>query len=471
VRDQAVLTAPVTGSARPGNRVPPRAHGIDHAAAIATADGLAAFKEILAAPHPNVVVYPEDLNAFIDRLNRNQDPGANGAVALAVNVTDEVEARLLGWWRELLGVMNAGRDDDFFALGGQSLIAVRLLAKVKKHYGVELDLAVLFKAPTAAKLAQLIKGDQPAAAFRAIVPIRPTGVGAPLFLIHALGGRVIGYGDLARHLPENQIVYGVEFTLHDADPTHFRLGHLAANYLLELRRVQPHGPYHLLGFSFGGLLAYEMAQQLTNQGEEVAFLGMLDTWQTGHLRELDGPVARPRRAIDRAQRLFRNARDELAATTQLPQIVSKLRDRGVLFITDLIGLGRRRLYSILEHLHRPVPAWLQFVNDINWYAVERYQFSPYPGRITLFRASHGIGAADNRYGWDLGWGGLAKGGVEVHPVTSDHLGILREPSVRELASEITKCLIEREQNAGEPRQTAEKTIADSFDQLPASAGK
>ena len=95
---------------------------------------------------------------------------------------------------------------------------------------------------------------------------------------------------------------------------------------------------------------------------------------------------------------------------------------------------------MLEQFNLSVPKFLQFSNDINWFAVQKYSFLPYPGRITLFRASDGMGAVDDRYGWDLGWGGLAAAGVEVHEVTSDHLGILREPSVRELAREIAACL-------------------------------
>jgi thioesterase domain-containing protein len=272
------------------------------------------------------------------------------------------------------------------------------------------------------------------------VPIRPAGTTPPLFLIHALGGRVIGYGDLARQLPAEQVVYGVEFALSDADPSHFRMEYLAANYLTELRRVQPEGPYYLLGFSFGGLLAYEMAQQLYAAGQTVAFLGMLDTWQTGHLRELERTMNMPLKAMQRVKLLLRHARTEVFSSAEFLPIAAKLGRRGGQFITDVLGSGRRAAYDLLEKAKLSVPKVLQFSNDINWFAVRKYRFLPYPGRIILFRASDGMGAVDDRYGWDLGWGRLAQAGVEVHEVTSDHLGILREPSVRELAREIAGCL-------------------------------
>lgn len=442
VRDPAILATSAVkrgGAARPAPLKSMTAAPITDG--ISNAEGVAAFQRILAAPEPNIVVFPSDFAAVVNQAEparvRSQKALASFSTAA---VTDEVEASLLDWWRELLGAENAGRDDDFFALGGQSLTAVRLLAKIKHTYRVDLDLAVLFKAPTVAKLARLIRQGETPAHYRSIVPIRPTGTTPPLFLIHALGGRVVGYGDLARRLPAEQVVYGIEFALTDTHPEHFRMEHLAANYLAELRRIQPQGPYYLLGFSFGGLMAYEMAQQLCAVGQQVAFLGMLDTWRTGHVRELERSMNPPLRAIRRTKLLLRHARTEVFGSAKTGSILGKLGRRGGQFVTDLLGSGRRGAYNILEWCGLAVPKFLQFSNDINWYAVHRYRFLPYPGRIILFRASEGMGAADDRYGRDLGWGGLATAGVEVHEVTSDHLGILREPSVHELAREIAACL-------------------------------
>jgi len=144
--------------------------------------------------------------------------------------------------------------------------------------------------------------------------------------------------------------------------------------------------------------------------------------------------------MQRVKLLLHHARTEVFNSAEFVPVVTKLGRRGIQFITDLLGSGRRAAYDILEKTKLSVPKVLLFSNDINWFAVQKYRFLPYPGRITLFRASDGMGAADDRYGWDLGWGRLAEAGVEVHEVTSDHLGILREPSVRELAREIAACL-------------------------------
>jgi acyl transferase domain-containing protein/thioesterase domain-containing protein len=442
VRDPATLAAGTSRRgvvARPANLRSIAATTV--ADGISNAEGVAAFHRVLAAPAPNIVVFPSDFAVAVSQANPARPRAQDVTTTLGTGgVNDPVETTLLDWWRDLLGAQNPGKDDDFFALGGRSLTAVRLLARIKKTYRVDLDLAVLFEAPTVAKLARLIRRDETPATYRSIVPIRPAGTTPPLFLIHALGGRVIGYGDLARRLAAEQVVYGVEFALPDADPSHFRMEYLAANYLTELRRVQPEGPYYLPGFSFGGLLAYEMAQQLYAAGQTVAFLGMLDTWQTGHLRELESAMNMPLKAMQRVKLLLRHARTEVFSSAEFLPIVTKLGRRGGQFITDLLGSGRRAAYDLLEKAQLSVPKVLQFSNDINCFAVQKYRFLPYPGRITFFRASDGMGAVDDRYGWDLGWGRLAQAGVDVHEVTSDHLGILREPSVRELAREIAACM-------------------------------
>ncbi|HXR36834.1 MAG TPA: SDR family NAD(P)-dependent oxidoreductase, partial [Candidatus Binataceae bacterium] len=192
VRDPATLAAGTSRRgvvARPPSLRPVAAATV--ADGISSAEGVAAFHRVLAAPAPNIVVFPSDFAAAVSQANPARPQSRNVTATPGTGgVTDPVEATLLSWWRDLLGAENAGKDDDFFALGGQSLTAVRLLAKIKKTYRVDLDLAVLFKAPTVAKLAQLIRRDEAPATYRSIVPIRPAGTTSPLFLIHALGGRV-----------------------------------------------------------------------------------------------------------------------------------------------------------------------------------------------------------------------------------------------------------------------------------------
>src|SRR5208337_4701997 len=198
-------------------------------------------------------------------------------------------------------------------------------------------------------------------------------------------------------------------------------------------------PYHLLGYSFGGLMAFEIAQQLHGAGESVAFLGMLDTWQTGHLRSLEGQQGVRQRFIGRVELRILHAKS-MFGSRDPSSLKHKLHERISRFWNDLTGLGVRTLYGLCGATGVGVPKYLQRAQDINWYAVARYAARRYPGRITLFRAEEGIGAVDVRYGDELGWGGLAAQGIEVHRIPGSHLELMKEPNVRILAQELSACL-------------------------------
>ena len=230
--------------------------GIGPVDSITSRQGIDAFHSVLAAARaPNITVFNSDLGAFLAGLNE-QPRAAKAIVSAAQNeaLVDGVEVALANWWKELLGLAKVGRRDDFFELGGQSLTAIRLLGKVKKAYGVELNSAVMLKASTIESLARLIRNEDPQPLSSSVIPLPAQGALPTLFLIHALGGRVIGYNDLVRHLKRDQPVYGVEFAFTGSKPDQMRMENLAAYYVKEIRGVQRSGPYHLLGYSFGGLM-------------------------------------------------------------------------------------------------------------------------------------------------------------------------------------------------------------------------
>ena len=217
-------------------------------------------------------------------------------------------------WRELLGVEQVGRNDDFFELGGQSLIAVRLFSRMRKKYSIDLPLATLFEAPTIAQCAAIVARslgiddvDEPAAdgsdtfdtetdvagvavpaarpgprvepaAFRSLVTIQKGGDHMPFFCAHGAGGNVLNFRDLSQAMGRTQPFYGLQARGVDGVLTpHESIAEMAAAYLEEVRAVQPHGPYMFGGYSGGGLIAYEMAQQVTAAGETVAMVVLLDT--------------------------------------------------------------------------------------------------------------------------------------------------------------------------------------------------
>ncbi|MDZ4136931.1 MAG: thioesterase domain-containing protein, partial [Paracoccaceae bacterium] len=206
----------------------------------------------------------------------------------------DIERTLTGFWQDLLGVGQVGVQDDFFALGGHSLIAVRLFAMVRKAYRVDFPISVLFEAPTIAACAALIEtriGPQdggvagnptnaPTRRFTHLVAMheKDGGQKVPFFLVAGMFGNVLNLRHLAQLLGGDRPFYGLQARgLYGDQPPHDTLRDAAADYIAELRQVQPHGPYLIGGFSGGGLTAWEMAHQLEDAGETVALLVLLDT--------------------------------------------------------------------------------------------------------------------------------------------------------------------------------------------------
>ncbi|MFN4100013.1 MAG: KR domain-containing protein, partial [Pararhodobacter sp.] len=205
---------------------------------------------------------------------------------------NDVERMLVSMWEELLGVEGVGVQDSFFDLGGHSLIAVRLFARVKKTWAVELPISVLFEAPTVEKIAAVVAeragitetGDAPAVAtpvrrYEFLVPMHEGegGPKTPFFLCAGMFGNVLNLRHLAQLLGTDRRFYGIQARGLLGGEPHKRLDDAARDYLTEVRQVQPHGPYLLGGFSGGGLTALEMAKQLRAAGEEVQLLTLLDT--------------------------------------------------------------------------------------------------------------------------------------------------------------------------------------------------
>ncbi|WP_420038012.1 amino acid adenylation domain-containing protein [Streptomyces sp. cg28] len=196
------------------------------------------------------------------------------------------EDLLCDLFAEALGLDHCWADDDFFALGGHSLLAARLLARVRDSTGTELGIRALFETPTPAGLAAALtevdrhpeNGDRATADLACLLPLRTTGTLPPLFCIHPAGGLAWSYAGLLQHVTDRP-VYGLQTP--NLDGTHQlpdSIEEMAAHYVAQLRTVQPHGPYHLLGWSFGGNVVQEIAVQLQGAGEEVALLSVLDAF-------------------------------------------------------------------------------------------------------------------------------------------------------------------------------------------------
>jgi phthiocerol/phenolphthiocerol synthesis type-I polyketide synthase E len=204
----------------------------------------------------------------------------SSAIPMAQNFAagDDATQHLTRIWENLLGVRPIEPHQNYFDLGGDSLLAVQMFAQIEAVFQVSLPIATLFEAPTIADLAQIVEREAPKSRTSSMVPIQPKGSRPPFFCMHGAGGNVLIYRELSQRLGEDQPFYGLQSQGLDGSvepPT--RIEDMASVYVREIKRVQPRGPYYLGGYCLGGTIAYEIAQQLQAQGEQVALLALFDT--------------------------------------------------------------------------------------------------------------------------------------------------------------------------------------------------
>ena len=330
---------------------------------------------------------------------------------------DGIEQIIATIWEDLLGVSQIGPDDSFFDLGGTSLSAARMFALITQRCGPRLPLSTLVNAPTVATLADAVRnaGEETPS----LVEIqRGDGRAAPLFLIHAEGGHVLMYRDLARLLGTDMTVFGLQSRGLDgsSEPSH-DIEEMAGRYVAEIRTVQPDGPYFLGGWCLGGTIAYEMAKQLESQGEEVAWLGMIQARHTSYWQSRDQAPTVQRVAWRVADRTAFESKSisELTGKAKLQYIAEKAR-RGAMRSVARVSADRPRgaLVTELAAANACGRAHL----DAYW----AYDPGPYDGRVAFVRASNQpLGVQPDP---TLGWGPLLKGEVEMYEIPAFHGNII-----------------------------------------------
>ena len=373
----------------------------------------------------------------VDRRALPEPPAGTGSERISAH--DAIELALVRIWEDVLGVRPVSVRDNFFALGGHSLLAVRMFARVENALGRRLPLATLFQAPTIEQLASVMREEGWSAPWSSLVVIQGGGARPPFFCVPGVGGNVVGFHTLARRLGADQPVYGLQARGLDgvAEPD-TTVEEMAEHYLEQMRAVVPRGPYYLGGASFGGKVAFEMARRLEREGERVALLALFDTFAPGS-RE-----AAPLRAVVRRGLARFFARVDYHVDNLLLQ-----RQRGE-YIRKKARTVRRRIrsrlwqvaYRAFAERSRPMPRALRSVREAGYLANRRYVAEPCGSTVTLFRAA--VRSVADATGRDMGWGRLARGGVEVHHVAGDHENMLVEPHVGVLAREL-RAAIDRAQ--------------------------
>jgi amino acid adenylation domain-containing protein len=381
-------------------------------------------------------------NGKLDRARLPEPGRASGDADAHVAPRDAVERRLAALWEQVLRTAPVGVRDDFFALGGHSLLAARLMAEVRAEFGRDLPLAMLFDGATVERMADALR-DRSELRREPLVAIQRGGPGRPvLFAVHPIGGNVLIYRELSRSLGADQPFYG----LQDVDQeglTAPSVEEMAGRYVDVVRGVRPAGPYHLLGQSFGGLVAFEMARQLAAAGEEVALLALLDTQSPAVMRRSRGDDEDPaavlavlarEHARSFGQELELHAAElrGMELDAQLATVADRLRAHGRIDALDLETLRRvLRVFMVRSD------------------AALAYDPPPYDGPLTLFRAAelHALDARDlpgsaavfrdfAAYGWDA----LARGPLEVRVVPGDHVSMSLSPNVETLAAELREAV-------------------------------
>lgn len=451
-----------------------------------TAEGLEALDRILASNvSPQIAASTLDLDLWLDRL----DHGGRGAPADEANwsigttspvrpegdaslrtARDAIERDLATIWKEMLGVQQISIDDDFFELGGQSLIAMRLFNRIRKEHGVELPLSVLFQAPTIAATAALLReakglapidpsidgadvpvqasaegplpdgtsttadvtGEAPVAARmtssnapsapRSLVEIARGGDRPPLFCVHGAGGNVLNFRDLSWGLHHDQPFLALQARgIDGTSRPHGSIEDMARAYIAEIRALRPRGPYLLAGYSGGGVVAFEMAQQLTAMGEEVPLLVFFDTFH-------------PQMPI---------------RTVPLSRMLLRLRNEGLSYVKEIARNRRDRARLIRERwqirryilANKPVPHALRDrqLTDNFGEAAARYRPRPWSGKAILFRAEsvpYIYGGGGPYYGWDS----VITGGVKTIMIPGNHDTLLLGPNAKVLMGPLNAAL-------------------------------
>lgn len=396
------------------------------------------LKALISAVGANANPALSDLQKSIAQIRMRtsigNSGGANGhgakndmRIDQYISPRNTTELKLTGIWEEIFGHHPIGVRDDFFQLGGSSVQAVRLFAHIEKKLGRSIPPAALMQNRTIESLAMLMKEDH-LQTWDSLVPIRARGSRAPLFCVHAGGAHVLFYHALARRLGSDQPVYALQPAGLDGRASlHKSVEEMAEYYVQEIRKVQPQGPYAVLGTCFGNAVCLEMARQLQAADQSVALLAIIDSGVYSQEQFTNRTPQQTLKRIpvryDRFVERFR--KDAVKAIFGIFRArLTRLRITMEKRFNFLRSRQTRSLYSVQRHLLR---LHLQ------------YSWAPYEGKVTLIRSSEST-ENPNLDCHISQWSVLAKKGVDVFVVPGHHETIFQEPEVEHLGAQLKKCL-------------------------------
>ncbi|HTS44641.1 MAG TPA: thioesterase domain-containing protein, partial [Puia sp.] len=327
---------------------------------------------------------------------------------------------------EALGIDRVGIDDDFFELGGHSLAAVKVMRRLEEQTGQRLPVTSLFEAPTVEKLSLLLQLDKKAISWKSLVPIKPEGKKPPLYVVHGSGLTVLIFKAFAKGMDPDQPVYGLQARGLNGEEPFDTMEDIAAYYISEILDHNPDGPYCLAGYSFGGIVAFEMAKQLAAMGKEIKMLAIFDT----NVENDNYSLPTGQRMKKKILRQFPKMRFILHSLNKYPKetlqyqwnfIQNKFRP-----LFEKTGLLKKRKTE--EDM---LSVYASKINEKHYKAYFSYKMSPYNGVVHLFRVRKRLYYLDDpEY---LGWKPYALQGVKIHTIPGDHKTFLISPNDKELA--------------------------------------
>lgn len=379
---------------------------------------------------------PLNANGKVDRVallaaemsGDTVDDEPSDAVAATDDAREETTQRLAAIWRAVLAVDRIAVHDSFLDIGGNSLLGLEMLLRVQQEFGRRMPTRMLIDAPTIALLAAALHNDVGDAAPSLLVRLRDGGPKLPVFWLPGGGGlSVVAFRAIAARLGEDRAVYGLEAKL-DVEHPQATLSGIVREFRLAIQAVQPHGPYHLIGFSLGSYVAWELAVQLRAGGEEVAMLMVCDTALHGRST-----------AMDRLRLRIHRARSNINAPRQSSSALVPLAG----YLTRRLRMTLTRTLSTERDVGAPDSAF-EIIRKRNIAAVHEYAASPLPvfdGHVTCILATKtSMHGAPHQIDPRLAWRHTATRGISVHPVAGSHLSMLDEPDVDAFATVVRHCL-------------------------------
>src|SRR6185369_15673404 len=367
---------------------------------------------------------------------------------------DSVELQLAQIWEEVLGISPVGVTNNFFDLGGHSLLAVRLMWMIEDRWGQKLDLSVLFQGSTIEQLAKLLSGVNAVQPSSILVTLQAQGTKRPFFCVHPGGGEVMCYHGLAQLLGEERPFYGLQapslIQVAEKEDNFASIEARAAVYIQALRSAQPEGPYFLGGWSFGGVVAFEMAQQLHRAGQKVALLAMLDTVApvvSSVFDDGDDAVLLAALAREHASQLGKSL--ELSSE----ELTGLKPEEQLTFVLERVKSANILPADIREDIALPWMRGLLKGYRMRSRAYQTYIPQVYPGQITLFKANINPGHLQDEGMKEITrlfldptycWSGLSTEPIKIEKISGYHEVLLSEPNVQVLAGRLQACFYDAE---------------------------